>query len=739
MDKLSGYAEHIIFRNDENGYTVFRLKAGSKSVTCVGVIPVIDEGETLNLTGEYTTHAVYGRQFKINEISRSEPESPRQIVRYLGSGAVKGVGPALAKRIVDVFKDDTMRVIEEEPELLARVKGISPRMALKISEQVIKRKDMRSAMMYLQQFGISLNLAVKIYECFGEDLYRTVKENPYRIAERVPGVGFKRADEIAMKAGIASDSDFRVKSGLLYALGEAVSEGHVYLPADELTRKAERLLDIHIDDPATCLANLSVEGKIVVKREGEELCVYPERMYYLELDTAQMLSALSVTREVPLIPDGKIQRISNESGTELDGEQKKAVSEAMRFGVLVITGGPGTGKTTVIRTLIRCFESAGLNVALAAPTGRAAKRMTEATGREAKTVHRLLEISYVPDDDDRRLTYGKNSDDPLDADVVIIDEMSMVDLPLMHALCGAITVGTTLILVGDKDQLPSVGPGSVLKDIIASGRFLTVTLDKIFRQARMSDIVVNAHKINRGEKVDLTNDSRDFFFLRRENADDVIKTTLTLMVKKLPAYTDSAVSDIQVITPMRKGNMGSVKLNSVLQNVLNPPSPEKTEKEHGEIIFRVGDKVMQIRNNYRLEWKITTPKGVVADRGEGVFNGDIGTVIAIDDYMGFVAVKYDEEKIVEYPYDMLDELELAYAITIHKSQGSEYPAVIIPLMPGPAQLYTRNLLYTAVTRARKCVVIVGSEKVFAQMIENNNSRNRYTGLAKRLKETARIK
>ena len=743
MEVIKGYVDHIVFRNEDNGYTVFNLTNEDGELTCVGTFPYINEGELLEVSGEYITHSVYGTQLQVMSHELKEPEDLMSIERYLGSGAIKGVGAALAGRIVRRFKDDTFRIIEEEPERLAEIKGISERKAREIAEQVEEKKDMRKAMIYLQKFGITLSLAAKIYEHYGNSVYRVMEENPYQIADHVPGVGFKTADEIASRIGIHSDSDFRIRSGIFYVLLQAVTDGHIYLPKEELLQKTMLLLEVEIKDMERYLQDLSMEKKIIVKQLmvedswGEEklqVRVYPAQYYYMELNTARMLHDLNVKYEIADVTmEHRLQQIEKNAELELDDMQRMAVKAAITNGVLVLTGGPGTGKTTTINAMIHFFESEGMDILLAAPTGRAAKRMSEATGCEAKTIHRLLELAYMPDDSSK-MQYGRNEESPLEADVIIIDEMSMVDLQLMHTLLKAINVGTRLILVGDKDQLPSVGAGSVLKDLIESECFSVVKLSKIFRQAEQSDIVVNAHKINRGERVILDNKSQDFFFLRRDDANVIISVILTLIQKKLPKYVDADMFDIQVLTPMKKGLLGVERLNTILQHYLNPPDVKKNEKEHGNRKFRVGDKVMQVKNNYQLEWEIATKYGLVIDNGLGVFNGDIGRVLDINLHTEKMKVEFEEKKVVEYPFELLEELELAYAITIHKSQGSEYPAVVIPLLQGPRQLYHRNLIYTAVTRAKKCVTLVGSDVTFQEMIQNCQELNRYTSLTERIRE-----
>ncbi len=735
MEVVKGYVEHIVFRNEDNGYTVFCLTNKDGELTCVGTFPYISEGEMLEVSGDYAEHDVYGMQLQVVSHEVKEPEDLVSIERYLGSGAIRGLGAALAGRIVRKFKDDTFRIIEEEPERLAEVKGISERKAREIAEQVEEKKDMRKAMIYLQKYGVSLALAAKIYEHYGQSVYRVLEENPYQIADHVQGVGFKTADEIAAKVGIHTDSDFRIRSGIFYVLLQSVADGHVYLPQQELLRRTMRLLEVEICGIEKYLMDLAMEKKVVLKEKEDGIRVYPAHYYYLELNTAKMLHDLNVSYD---IADDAIERrlrqIEEDAELSLDELQRRAVKEAVKNGVLVLTGGPGTGKTTTINAMIHFFESEGMDIFLAAPTGRAAKRMTEATGYEARTIHRMLELAYAPGNDENHMEFARNQENPLETDVIIIDEMSMVDLPLMHVLLNAVVVGTRLILVGDQDQLPSVGAGSVLKDLIKSGRFPVITLTKIFRQAEQSDIVVNAHKINRGEEVILDNKSRDFFFLKRQDANTIISVVIALIQKKLPKYVGADPFDIQVLTPMRKGLLGVERLNRILQQYLNPPDKSKEEKEYGDKLFRIGDKVMQIKNNYQLEWEIATKYGLVVDKGIGVFNGDIGRITAINSYTEIVEVEYEEKKKVNYPFQLLDELELAYAVTIHKSQGSEYPAVVIPLLQGPRQLYHRNLIYTAVTRAKKCVTLVGSDVTFQGMIQNTNEQNRYTSLAECIQE-----
>jgi len=733
METITGFVEHIVYRNEENGYTVLNLASNEEDeVTCVGVFQMISEGESLELTGEYTVHPSYGPQFKVQQYSIKAPENIASIERYLGSGAIKGVGAALAARIVRKFKEDTFRIIEEEPERLAEIKGISERKAQEIAQQTEEKRELRQAMIFLQNYGISLSLAVKIYQTYQLDMYRIIQENPYRMAEDVTGVGFKIADEIAHRVGIHLDSDFRIRSGIMYVLQQASLEGHTYLPEELLTRRACELLGVDASGVEKHYMDMAIDRKLILKQSEAEVQIYASTFYYMELNVAVMLRELNVKYDFSeTAVEQRIRKIEQLSELELDEMQRTAVKEAVRSGLLVITGGPGTGKTTTINTIIQYFESEGMDIALAAPTGRAAKRMSETTGYEAKTIHRLLELSGGMDE---HAGFERNEQNPLETDVIIIDEMSMVDITLMHNLLKAVVAGTRLILVGDVNQLPSVGPGCVLKDIIDSHACNVVRLNRIFRQASESDIIVNAHKINRGEPVSLDNKSRDFFFLKRYDANVIISICIQLIRQKLPKYVNASPFDIQVLTPMRKGLLGVERLNTILQQYLNPPDGKKAEREHGQTIFRVGDKVMQIKNNYQAEWEIRSRYNIPIEKGLGVFNGDMGIVREINSFSETLTVEYEERRMVEYPFKELDQLDLAYAITIHKSQGSEYPAVIIPLLTGPRMLMNRNLLYTAVTRARKCVTLVGDEKAFYNMEANVNEQKRYSGLRDRLEE-----
>lgn len=743
MTKIKGYVDHIIYRNTENGYTVLALVSDEDEVTCVGYLKTVDQGETLEAEGEFTAHAVYGEQFKIASYKIVAPEDMISIERYLGSGAIKGIGAALAARIVKKFKEETFRIIEEEPERLSEVRGVSDRMAREIAVQMEEKKEMREAMIFLQKYGISNTLAIKIYNRYGMGLYGVMKENPYRLAEDIAGVGFRIADEIASKIGIHTDSDYRIRSGILYVLLLAMNEGHLYLPEGMLLEKTKELLHVETDLIRPHLSNLMMDKKIMIKRADPDNQVYASTNYYAELGCARMIvdlgqgqdqdnALLQSEKERILL---KIRALEEKTGLKLDELQKEAVVMSISSGMFILSGGPGTGKTTTINMILKLFEAEGLDIMLAAPTGRAAKRMTEATGYEARTIHRLLELNgAVAEEEGRRASFEKNEQNPIETDVLIIDEMSMVDIFLLQALLKAVMPGTRLIMVGDVNQLPSVGPGQVLKDLIASGRIPVVMLKKIFRQAGESDIVVNAHKINEGQEINCNNKSKDFFFLERSDPNVIYKHMIQLIQEKLPPYVNARPYEIQVLTPMRKGTLGVETLNKILQQYLNPASSDKKEYLNGEVLFREGDKVMQIKNNYQLEWEIVSKYGIPIDKGVGVFNGDMGIVREINQYAETLVVEYDECKKITYPFVQLDELELAYAITIHKSQGSEYPAVIIPILTGPRMLFNRNLLYTGVTRAKNCVTLLGSRNMISEMIANQSEQKRFTGLCNRLME-----
>lgn len=740
-DKLEGYVEHIIFRNKENGYTVFELGTKSDNVCCVGILSGIDEGEYIELEGNYIFHNVYGEQFKISRYDAKIPREQKAFEKYLSSGAIKGIGAALAARIIKKFGDDARRVMEEEPERLAEVKGISRNKARDIAVQMEEKSQLQNEMIFLTQYGISLNLCLKIHQKYHGDIYDILQKNPYRLAEDIAGIGFKTADMIAARAGIRKDSPFRIKSGYLHVLNSALAQGSIFLPKKILDAETAALLEVDAEDLENCFTELVIEKKVIAKQSGFDedgnklINVYTYQNYYLEMSVAAKLRQLNVVaQEQEEFTGDIISNIERHSLISLDEMQKKAVETAAKYGICILTGGPGTGKTTTINSMIRYFEALDKTILLAAPTGRAAKRMKEATGYDASTIHRMLEQYGDPEDADDKVRFGRNTDNPLEADVIIIDETSMVDIFLMNSLLNAVVPGTKLIFVGDVNQLPSVGPGRVLQDMIDSEEFPVIRLNKIFRQAAKSDIVVNAHKINNGEHIKFTNSGSDFFFLERDNILVLQKVVVSLVLEKLPRFLKLDSREIQVLTPMRKGPLGVETLNPLLQKYVNPPSDEKKEYEYGSVIFRTGDKVMQIKNNYQLEWEVRGRYGIVSERGEGIFNGDTGIISGIDLFGETLTVEFDDMRSVEYSFKQLDELELAYAVTVHKSQGSEYPAVVMPVLTGPKMLFTRNLLYTAVTRAKNLVVLAGSSKMINAMIDNATDDGRYTSLKERISE-----
>lgn len=740
--EFEGYVDRITFRNEENGYTVLFLvrpeteEEEEQEECCVGCFSFVTEGEYLFVEGKRVVHPNYGPQIQVASYEERQPGDCVAIERYLGSGAIKGVGPGLASRIVKKFQEDAFQIIEREPERLAEIKGISQKMAMNIARQFHEKQQMRQAMIFLQDYGISMNMAVKIYKYYGDDIYEVLRKNPYRLAEDISGIGFKVADNIAQRAGFFVDSEHRIRAGVLYTLQQSGAQGHCYLPQKELALETAKLLMVDIETVLAQVENLVLNKEILCEEDGEERNLYTSALYYMEMNCARMLFDLNLDFPVEdSYLEKRIKKIEQRQQFYLDELQRNAVCQAVKNGVTVITGGPGTGKTTTINTILQVLEEEGLEVLLAAPTGRAAKRMSETTGWEAQTIHRLLEINGgVMGDDKSGMHFEKNETCPLEADVIIVDEFSMVDIYLLHALLKAIVPGCRFIMVGDANQLPSVGPGNVLKDIIKSDFCNVVCLNRIFRQAAESHIVVNAHKINAGEAISLDNRSKDFFCLERKEVQDVINVTIQLVMKNMPSYVNATPQEIQVLTPMRKGELGVENLNRVLQAYINPKEKGKAEHEFHGTLFRENDKIMQTKNDYQIKWKKKTRYGDVYEEGMGVFNGDIGVIKRIYESEELVEVEFEEGKTVEYEYSQMDEMELAYAITIHKSQGSEYPAVVIPILTGPRMLMTRNLLYTAVTRGKKCVTLVGSSNTVYRMIGNVFEQKRYSSLSRRLVE-----
>jgi len=745
MEVIKGYIENFVFRNTSNGYAVMNVSLEKGSVTCVGIVQGYGEGESVEIEGEYV-NSPYGRQIKISSIKALPPEDTVAIERYLGSGAIKGIGEALAKRIVKLFGDDTFRIATEEPERLAEVKGISLNKAYEIGSQISEKRDLRDAMMFLQGYGISLNLSNKIYQKYGMQLYQVIKDNPYRLAEDIEGVGFITADEIAIRSGISVSSEYRIRCGIVHTIYQTTIDGNCYYPRPLLVRKAAELLGVEEEDVDNELMALVMDKKILIKRYEDMERVYAVSYYHEEQEVARGLYELmntfdhysSTLSKNDMI--AKVSRIEEELGIVLDPLQIDAVTECMRSGVFVLTGGPGTGKTTTINTILQLLEHFGMEFVLAAPTGRAAKRIQETTGYEAKTLHRLLELGGDIDGESGRVHFERNSENPLEVDAVIVDEMSMVDIHLFRALLRALNHGTKLILVGDSYQLQSVGPGQVLSDIIDSALFPVVRLEKVFRQDEESHIITNAYKINGGEAIDFSKKYRDFFLLEKHDEREIYYYIEQLITKNVPKEFDINQLDVQVLSPKRKGGLGTIMLNKELQNHLNPAAPSKREYVYGDNVYREGDKVMQIKNNYDIEWEILGKYNLPIDKGTGIFNGDVGIIQSINTFTKSMMIIFDDDKTVEYPFESLDELELAYAITIHKAQGSEYPVIIVPLLEEGTggftkqMLFTRNLLYTGVTRAKYCVILIGSEQTVNYMINNDTVQRRYTSLAERIKE-----
>ncbi len=733
-----GVIENIIYFNPENGYCVFSMaddeSENDRELVCVGYLPDAHEGESIKVTGNIINHPTYGRQLSVSSYTKTLPKTERGMEKYLGSGLIKGIGAGLSKRIVKKFGDKTFDVIEENPLKLAEVRGITKEKAMAIGAVFHEQAELRRVVVYFDKYGISPVYAIKIFNRFGERTIETVEQNPYRLADEIQGIGFKTADMIAFKMGTAENSPNRIKAGIRYVLNLAAQNGHTHLPLESLIRNTGTILNVDEDMIRDMTAQLAAEQMVYCEKKDDMVRVYLNIYYYAENYTARKLLELNKTAQsVPFDFKEDMAYLENTYGIKLAYEQKTAVKEAMEQGVVVITGGPGTGKTTTINAIIKLLETEKYEIVLAAPTGRAAKRMSEATGLEGQTIHRLLGTSYIAENNSRQI-FEKDEDNPIEADVLIIDECSMIDILLMYNLLKAVPHGTKVIIVGDKDQLPSVGAGSVLKDIIGSGCIKSVVLSEVFRQAAESDIVLNAHKINRGEYPDLTKKSSDFFFIKRSDINDVVNEIVGLNKTRLPKYLGcDAIKDIQVLTPMKKSPLGIGNLNVVLQEAFNPKSPYKNEREFRNTVFREGDKVMQVRNDYNLIWNVIE-NSIEKDSGTGVFNGDEGIINKIDPVGEYVEVVFDDNKYVKYDFSQLDELELGYAVTIHKSQGSEYKAVIIPAFNGPALLLSRNLLYTAVTRAKELCVIVGNADIIKKMIDNNNEVNRYSTLIDRLKE-----
>ena len=731
MEEKQGTIVEIIFHNNENGYTVAVFETELEAFTAVGNLPSVSVGRSYVLRGDFIEHPTYGEQFAIKGFEEVMPSTEDGIREFLSSGVMKGIGRKTAASIVSRFGKDALTIIEKDPDRLTEISGIGEKTAQKIAEAFAKHREFANVTLYLQQFGISANYAMKLYQVYGADTVKAVEENPYRLVEDVFGIGFKKADKIAEKMGVAADDEYRIRSGIKFTLSYFAGEGNTFLPQNILCEKTGQLLEISMDLIEEQLMGMAFEGDIHIENLDGRNVVFLMPYFMAEQNVCKCLAQLNSAQLKPIAGsvDSLISRTEAATGIYLSDNQKHAVTTSLNMGVSVITGGPGTGKTTIINTIINILEDSGFKTAIAAPTGRAAKRITETSGHYASTIHRLLEYYYSEGEDMMR--FGKTKEDPLDYDAVIIDEASMIDLMLMNGLVNAIRPGTRLIIVGDADQLPSVGAGNVLRDIISSELIYFTRLTEIFRQAGESMIVVNAHRINKGEYPDCNAKDKDFFLLRRSTEKEMLATIKELCLTRLPDYYKdiSPTADIQILTPVRKGLLGSINLNKELQEVLNPPNKSLEEKTFGERIFREGDKVMQIKNNYQLKWKNLED----FTDGEGVFNGDVGFIQKVDREFNEITVVYDETKYVTYNFNQLDELELAYAVTVHKSQGSEFPVVIMPVSWFPPMLATRNLLYTGVTRGKRGVVLVGSENKLKGMVDNDRISERFSGLGVRLK------
>ncbi|NLM04711.1 MAG: ATP-dependent RecD-like DNA helicase [Clostridiales bacterium] len=730
--ELEGKLTEIIFQNESNGYTVAIMESEDEQVTLVGYMPTLKEGEHLLVKGDWIIHPVYGEQLEVKEYRPILPSTKEGTISYLSSGIIPGIGKKMAKRLVEHFGEEVMDIIELHPHRLTEVPGIGAKKAESIKEAFQDQREIREIILFLSQYGISSNYAMRIYKNYGEDTIKTIQENPYQLADDIVGIGFTTADKIAKTMGIASNSRYRIYAGTRFALNSFHIEGHTYAPKELLIKRTVELLNVEKEAVEEAIQNLALNQQIQLERREEDIIIYNMPYYYAETSVCNRLIELSRVKleEIDIDIEKELEDIQAMENIQLAENQKYAIKAAMKNGVMVITGGPGTGKTTTINTLIKVFEKLDMDITLAAPTGRAAKRMTEATGKEAKTVHRLLELGFS--EEQESMFFQRDEDNPLTADVIIIDEMSMVDILLMHSLLKAIPPGARLILVGDVDQLPSVGAGNVLRDIIDSKIVKVVRLNEIFRQAEESMIIVNAHKINQGIYPILNAKDKDFYFLRESQKEGILKTIIELVKTRLPNhYKYDPIRDIQVLTPMKKGEVGTINLNKELQEALNPKAPWKQERKMRDKIFRVGDKVMQIKNNYNLKWESQDPNSI-EQTGEGVFNGDMGYIQDINKSEQELAVLFDDDRLVVYNFSQLEELELAYCITIHKSQGSEFPVVVMPMTWGPPMLLTRNLLYTSITRAKELVVLVGTQNYLKQMVDNDEIVQRYSGLGYRL-------
>lgn len=734
MEALNGIVESIVFKSSDTGYTVIKFRENNIIHTAVGVLPHVKEGQNLKITGSWVNHSQFGKQFKVEECEEILPTSKDGIEKYLSSGIIQGIGPVTAKKIVNKFGEDTLNILDNNIERLKEIEGIGKKKLETIIESYREQRELKNITIFLQTHGLSVNQCLKIYKKYGSSSVDTVKNNPYILCDEISGIGFKTSDKIARSLGIEIDSPFRIQSGIRYVINEFCANGHTFMPKDELIKEASNVLTVSGDIIEENIKNAALDRKIKLERVNDKEGVFTIPNYYCELGITNRILTLAISnfQDISVDVDHLILQFEKKNNITFAESQKDAIISAFQNGIEIITGGPGTGKTTIIKCIIEIFETCGLKVLLGAPTGRAAKRMSESTGKEATTIHRMLDMGVFEKEESVFVTNAEEHS--LEADVVIIDEASMIDITLMNALLKSIKVGTRLIIVGDVDQLPSVGAGNVLNDFIESGFTKVVRLKEIFRQGKESMIVVNAHKINKGEMPKLNEKGTDFFFIRNDIQEGILNTIIDLINTRLPKFNSNwdKLKSIQVLVPMKKGVLGVTNLNERIQNVLNPKAPYKKEKEFRSMVFREGDKVMQIKNNYSLKWTRIAGKG--EHEGLGVFNGDMGFIESIDLEGKKLSIIFDDERRVIYDFMYLDELDLAYAITIHKSQGSEFPVVIIPAYMGAPLLMNRNLLYTGITRAKEMVVVVGIPKALKYMVDNTRSMERYSSLNWRIKE-----
>lgn len=731
MEILDGLVEAVIFKSEDTGYVVAKITANKEVNTIVGTMPLIKEGQQIEVKGEWIKHKQFGRQFNVEEYKEVLPTSTKEIEKYLSTGIIHGIGPVTAKKIVKAFGEETLNILDNNIEMLKEVEGIGEKKYNIIYQSYLETKELKDIIMFFQKHGVTINQCLKIYKKFGGDAQNIVSENPYILSDEISGIGFLTSDRIAKSLGVEPISDFRIQSGIKYVLNSFSGLGNTYMPKDKLINEAQRVLSVDKELIEVNIYNSVLEGKIKIEKINEIEAVYSLPYYFCELGVTNKIITLSIENFQTINSDitFEISSFERKNNIVFADSQKEAILGAFENGIEIITGGPGTGKTTIIKCIIEIYENNGMKVLLAAPTGRAAKRMTESTGREAKTIHRLLEMGVS---DNENSFFGRGEGEPLEGDVIIVDEASMIDIMLMNSLLKAIKLGTRLIIVGDADQLPSVGPGNVLRDLIDSEFIKVVRLKDIFRQGKESMIITNAHRINNGELPYLNKKGGDFFFDNRESNEEILETILDLVNRRLPLFNSkwNKIRDFQVLSPTKKGILGINNLNNELQSILNPPSKDKKERKFKDSVFREGDKVMQTKNNYSLKWNRINGYG--DNEGVGIFNGDMGFIESISEENRTVTVVFDDERRIVYDNLYVEELELAYAITIHKSQGSEFKVIITPAFMGSAFLMNRNILYTGITRAKELVVVVGNQRALKYMVDNTNSMERYSSLKERI-------